>query len=152
MSIVDDLRGLESRLAKRMKELRPMVEEYQELEQIARRLGLADDPTGTESAPRKPAASTRSATSRRKRAGSTGANRGRRRAARSTTTRPGGPAPSTSDGRQQQVAGIVQQRPGITVREVAAELGVDPTSLYRVVRRLEKDGTIKKQGRQLQPV
>jgi DNA-binding MarR family transcriptional regulator len=46
---------------------------------------------------------------------------------------------------------MVRERPGITVREIAADLGVDPTSLYRIVHRLERDGVLEKRGRQLRP-
>jgi DNA-binding MarR family transcriptional regulator len=46
---------------------------------------------------------------------------------------------------------MVKARPGITVREVGSELGVDPTSLYRIVHRLEKEGALQKSGRELRP-
>jgi DNA-binding MarR family transcriptional regulator len=46
---------------------------------------------------------------------------------------------------------MVKERPGITVREVGSELGVDPTSLYRIVHRLEQDGALQKRGRELLP-
>jgi hypothetical protein len=154
MSVVDDLRGLESRVAKRLKELRPLVEEYRELEQVAQRLGIGegDRSAGESSATRDATASRRSTRSASERAGSTDSKRGRRRSSRSTTPRRTASASRAGNGRQQQVAELVKQRPGVTVRELGVELGVDPTSLYRVVRRLEQDGTIKKQGRQLQPV
>jgi transposase-like protein len=41
---------------------------------------------------------------------------------------------------------LVRTRPGITVREAATELGVDPTGLYRVVHRLEERGALRKHG------
>jgi DNA-binding Lrp family transcriptional regulator len=46
----------------------------------------------------------------------------------------------------------VNERPGISVPELGRELGVDPTGLYQIVRRLETRGEIRKNGRQLQPV
>jgi hypothetical protein len=46
----------------------------------------------------------------------------------------------------------VRGRPGLTVRQAAQELGVDPTGLYPVVRRLEKRGDLRKNGRALEPV
>jgi DNA-binding MarR family transcriptional regulator len=46
---------------------------------------------------------------------------------------------------------LVRERPGVTVREVGAELGVDPTSLYRIVHRLEERGELRKNGRSLEP-
>ena len=53
--------------------------------------------------------------------------------------------------RQQDVLRLVKQRPGITVSEVAKELGVDATGLYRPVHKLEQDGAIIKRGVALQP-
>jgi DNA-binding MarR family transcriptional regulator len=40
----------------------------------------------------------------------------------------------------------------VTVAEAGKALKVDPTSLYRVVRRLEERGEIRKNGRQLEAV
>ena len=44
---------------------------------------------------------------------------------------------------------LVTQRPGITVAELAAELAVDATGLYGVVRRLQGKGQLSKDGTQL---
>jgi len=137
MSVLDEFRGLETRVAKRLGELRPMVEEYRELEQVARRLGLDNGDTRPAHAVGASKPSQRSA-------------RGRRRA--SATSGRSDAARGVQGGRQQQVAELVQRRPGITVRELGAELGADPTSLYRIVRRLEREGTIQKDGRHLRPV
>jgi DNA-binding IclR family transcriptional regulator len=54
--------------------------------------------------------------------------------------------------RGRQLLELVRARPGITVSEVAAEFGVDPTGLYRVVKRLEQSGDVRKNGRALEPV
>jgi hypothetical protein len=51
--------------------------------------------------------------------------------------------------RQQDVLRLVRERPGITVAELATELGVDATGLYGVVRRLQSNGQISKDGPQL---
>jgi DNA-binding MarR family transcriptional regulator len=53
--------------------------------------------------------------------------------------------------RQQDVLRLIHQRPGITVREIAKELGVDASGLYRPVHKLEQDGAIIKRGVSLQP-
>jgi DNA-binding Lrp family transcriptional regulator len=47
---------------------------------------------------------------------------------------------------------LVAERPGITVREIGAQLGVDATGLYRVVNRLTVDGRIRKDGTGLHPI
>jgi predicted ArsR family transcriptional regulator len=65
-----------------------------------------------------------------------------------------GSGPTGSSGtsrRQQDLRRLVKQRPGITVSEVAKELGVDATGLYRPLRKLEQDGVIIKRGEALQP-
>jgi hypothetical protein len=130
VSVIDELKGLEDRVAQRMTELRPLVDEYRELEQVAQRLGVTPPAAADTPSPRR---------------------RSRRRA------RPAAPAPSSarararSNGRRDQLLAIVKARPGVTVREVGAELGVDPTSLYRIVHRLEQDGALQKSGRELRP-
>jgi DNA-binding MarR family transcriptional regulator len=58
---------------------------------------------------------------------------------------------SRTSRRQQDVLRLVKQRPGITVSEIAKELGVDATGLYRPVHKLERDGAIIKRGVTLQP-
>jgi hypothetical protein len=131
MSVLDELRSVEDRVTSRLKELRPLVEEYRELESAARRLGIDPDE------PR--SATTRTAT-RNARRRSSAKRAGRRRRATS------GPS------RRDQVLALVQQRPGITVPEIGTELKVDPTGLYRVVRGLESEGAVKKEGKALRPV
>lgn len=47
---------------------------------------------------------------------------------------------------------VVTQQPGVTVAEAAARLGVHPTALYPVIRRLQDRHQLNKTGRQLHPV
>ena len=140
MSVIDELKGLEERVAQRMQELRPLVDEYQELEQVAQRLGVSPGDGADTSTPAR-------RSSRRK--GSTRRNAATTRASTATS------APSTGrgrpNGRRDQLLSMVKARPGITVREVGTELGVDPTSLYRVVHRLEQEGALQRRGRELLP-
>lgn len=128
MSVIDELKGLEDRVARRMTELRPLVDEYRELEQVAQRLGVVP-PTATDT-PARP-------------------RRTRRRAR--PTAAPGADGRAGTNGRRDQLLDMVKARPGITVREIGTELGVDPTSLYRIVHRLEADGALQKRGRELLP-
>jgi DNA-binding IclR family transcriptional regulator len=46
---------------------------------------------------------------------------------------------------------LINEQPGITVREIAERLGVDPTGLYRVAKRLTDDGRVRKDGTRLFP-
>jgi transcriptional regulator of acetoin/glycerol metabolism len=143
MSVIDDLQGLENRVKERMRELRPLLAEYQELEQVARRLGVNLDDATAESAsePSTPRAARGSA--------ARGSRSPRRSASTQTRRQPGTRA--RSGGRREQLLDLVRQQPGITVRDAGQKLGVDGTSLYRVVRRLEQEGAVKKEGRGLQP-
>jgi len=130
VSVIDDLKGLEDRVAKRMSELRPLVDEYRELEQVAQRLGVTPPTADAAPARRRPA------------------RRPTRTSDRATTPATGR---ARGNGRRDQLLEMVKARPGITVREVGTELGVDPTSLYRIVHQLEKDGAVTKRGRELLP-
>lgn len=49
MSVLDQFRTAEEQVAKRLRELKPLVAEYHELEQVAQRLGLSlsEDATDT---------------------------------------------------------------------------------------------------------
>ena len=58
---------------------------------------------------------------------------------------------SRTSHRQRDVLRLVKQRPGITVSEIAKELGVDATGLYRPVHKLVQDGAIIKRGVTLEP-
>jgi hypothetical protein len=130
VSVIDELKGLEDRVAQRMTELRPLVDEYRELEQVAQRLGVSAPAPADTPAPRR---------------------RTRRRARSSAPAAASDGTRTRGNGRRDQLLAAVKARPGITVREVGAELGVDPTSLYRIVHRLEQDGALQKRGRELRP-
>ena len=51
--------------------------------------------------------------------------------------------------RRERVLEVVGGEPGISVRELVAQLGVNRTSLYPVVRELVSDGLLHKDGRGL---
>ena len=171
MSVLDQFRTAEEQVAKRLRELKPLVAEYHELEHVAQRLGLSVGGDAPAAGPRAPASTkpvrrrrgapktaTRSAASKR----DASAEGGSAKAAVVATQAQGARSPRGSAGngragssrtsrRQQDVLRLVKERPGITVSEVAKELGVDATGLYRPVRKLEQDGAIIKRGVALQP-
>ena len=149
MSVLDDFRAAEQRIAKRLKELEPAVAEYRELEAVAKRLGIDAAATRPESAS-VTTPSRRRRSSRAAAAGTTAAATKRNASAKRTPPRSRGSAAPGQ--RSEQLLELVRARPGITVREVGTELGVDPTSLYRVVKRLEDSGQVRKTGRALEPV
>ncbi len=174
MSVLDELTGLEDKVRSRMTELRPLLDEYSELQRAAERLGIATDDApapkqrragGSRRRPAKTrrATATTSATTAAAAvpaaddapnvARASGKTRTKAKASKSKTTartsrQPGG---SRSGQRAEQLAALVRARPGLTVKDAGAEFGVDPTSLYRLVKQLESDGKLKKVGREMHP-
>lgn len=130
-SVIEDLKHLEDRILSRISELEANVAELEELRAVAARLGLLDGDVRT----RKRARAIGSAT-----------------ASTRTRTRTGPAASATSASsstRRERVLEAVAVAPGISVREVVAQLGVNRTSLYPVVRQLVSDGLLNKDGRGL---
>ena len=100
----------------RLKELRPLVEEYDRLQKAAAALA------GVGSTGGRAARATRSADGRR---------RGRGR-------------PRGSGTRAKQALELVRTRPGITIRELADAMGIHANYLYRVMPTLESEGQVVK--------
>jgi CRP-like cAMP-binding protein len=122
MTLVDDVRR---QITERLKELKPLVDEYHQLEAMVKK--LVED------------GSSSSSTARR--------SSGRRRAAtRSTNGRRRG-RPRGSGTRSAQALALVQAKPGITIPEMGKEMGITPNYLYRVLPELAKDGKVKKSGK-----
>ena len=148
-TVIQDLRRLEERILTRIQELEANVAELEQLREIAARLGiLAAEPRDTLPATRAATATSRPRRASRGRASGTAARAG---GARSTTR--GTPSPAMHRlTRRERVLEVVGGEPGISVREVVAQLGVNRTSLYPVVRQLVSDGLLYKDGRGLWPV
>jgi DNA-binding NarL/FixJ family response regulator len=158
VSVID---RFEEELVGRLRELRPLAIEYHQLEQVARCLGLALDDERTTPA-RKRAASRKNTHTRRTPATAVqsaptdnASARTAQTSATSTPQRPERASPSTDkrrtgaprkSHRQEDVLRLIHERPGITVKDIAHELDVDATNLYRHVRRLQQDGLITKDG------
>ena len=129
MTVLEELRGIEDRVTARLRELAPLVSEFEELRAVADRLGI--DVDAVAAAPKKPART------------------------RAAGTRPGPKRGSDTKAigaqRRVDVLKLIQAHPGLTVAQVAERLSVDRTGLYRVIRRLEADGQIRKEGAKLLP-
>ncbi|HEY8581315.1 MAG TPA: MarR family transcriptional regulator [Capillimicrobium sp.] len=121
-------------IAERLKELRPLVEEFHRLEAAQRALdGVADD------APRSAPAS-----GRRRRASSSGSSR-------SSSGGGGRGRPKGTGTRAKEALAIVTEQPGITIPELADRMGIKQNYLYRVLPGLEQDGLVAKEGRGWHP-
>src|SRR3954451_5901381 len=109
----------------RLKELRPLYEEYLKLEKAQEALAGMDQPRrrgrppGSTNATRSPSGNGRRR--RRRRAGVT---------------------------RGDQALEVVRQNPGITVSDLGDKLGIAQKNyLYRVMANLQEDGAVRKEGR-----
>jgi ribosomal protein S25 len=105
----------------RLRELRPMVDEYQRLEKAAAALAEVDG----------------GGRARRRRV----ATRGGRRRGR----------PRGSGTRSLQALELVKAKPGITISELADSMGIKANYLYRVLPALEADGKVKKRDKGWHP-
>jgi uncharacterized membrane protein len=170
-SVLDQFRTAEQRVAERLRELEPLVEEYRELEQVAQRLGLDRSehaPAPNKQRPASPARTQGRARRSKTKARSGQSTREEKRKTGTAKAASAAPAPAQAvrrsrsardkrgpawngRSRQQDVLRLVNQHPGITVREIASKLGVDATGLYRPVHKLEQRGVISKRGAALQP-
>jgi uncharacterized membrane protein len=164
VSVID---RFEDELVARLRELRPLAIEYQELEKVARHLGLdLDDGHPPPARKRKPSRKTtptqritataaQSAPTGKASAATghaSGTNAGRRRGrALSSEMDKRRRDNNRQSRRQQDVLRLIRDRPGITVKEIATKLGVDATNLYRHVHKLQQDALITKHGTALQP-
>jgi hypothetical protein len=101
----------------RLRELRPLVDEFNQLEKAA--AALAGVGGGQQRA------------TRRRRSNAAG-RRGR---------------PRGSGNRAKQAIELVRARPGITIAEMADAMGIQPNYLYRVMPTLESEGqAVKRDG------
>ena len=126
----------------RLKELRPMVEEFHRLEAASAALQGVGASSNTRAAST-PARRTR----RRSAASATATATGTR--TRAGTGRRGRPRGSGT--RSKQALELVRTRPGITIPEIAEAIGIQQNYLYRVLPSLQKDGLVRKEGRGWHP-
>jgi hypothetical protein len=115
----------------RLKELRPLVDEFNRLEAAERALagvGNGAAPAPAASAPRRTRRSSGGG-------GGTGRGSGRRGRPRGTGTR------------AQEALKLVTERPGITIPELADAMGIKQNYLYRVMPTLAEEGRVIKSGR-----
>jgi hypothetical protein len=135
MYMADFLTEKRSEIETRLKELKPLVEEYERLEAAAVALdgvpAIAPAPARAASAraPKKAPVRRRSSTN-----GS--AARGR---------------PKGSSTRGAEALALVKENPGITIPQIAEKMGIKQNYLYRVLAGLAEDGEVTKDGRGWHP-
>jgi CRP-like cAMP-binding protein len=121
--VADFLDAKRKEIQDRLKELRPLVDEYHRLESAERALSGMDTKTTTTAA---------APTRRRRRSTGNGRRRGR---------------PRGTGTRAQQALQLVTERPGITIPELAQAMGIKQNYLYRVMPTLAEEGKVTKSGR-----
>jgi hypothetical protein len=144
--VTDFLDEKRREISDRLKELKPLVDEYTRLEAAASALaGVGGSATLPSAAPAtrkrgpgRPKGTTTKATgakpARKARAGKGRA--GRRKG---------------SGTRALEALSFVQGQPGITIPELAAKMGIKQNYLYRVLPGLEQENKVQKQGRGWHP-
>jgi winged helix-turn-helix DNA-binding protein len=119
--MADFLTQKRTEIEERLKELRPLHEEYLKLQRAKEALDGVDTPRRG-----RPRGST---------TGSASGNGRRRRRRRGST-------------RGDEALNLIRQNPGVTVSELARMMHISPPNyLYRVVGNLQSDGAVKKQGK-----
>lgn len=131
--MADFLDEKRSEIGARLKELKPLVEEYRRLEAAAAALDGVPQQNGN--APSARRAPTRAASTGARRARGTG-RRGR---------------PKGSGTRGAEALKLVREKPGITIPEIAEQMGIKQNYLYRVLPGLAEDGLVRKDGRGWHP-
>lgn len=142
------LTEVESKVKDRIKELLPLHNEYLELSAWAERAGI--ELNG--SAPRKPPAAKPAAAKKstpRRKAGKKAA--AKTTAAKPATAKASSRFPNGVPDRRADLLRIVNENPGVTVREVGDKLETDATQLYRHRNALVEEGLIESRGPNLFP-
>jgi len=125
--MADFLEEKRKEIQARLKELKPLVEEYQRLEAAERALAGVNGGT--------PARAASAPAARRRRGSGSGSGTGRRG------------RPKGSGTRSLQALELVRARPGITIPELAEAMGIKQNYLYRVMPTLAEEGKVTKSGR-----
>ncbi len=136
----------------RLKELKPLVDEFNRLEAAAAALagviGSAASEAGTAITRRRGPGRPRGSSSPKKAAAAT-----KTTAAPKAARKPGRPAKRRagrrkgSGTRAAEARSFVEGQPGITIPELAAKMGIKQNYLYRVLPGLEQEGRVEKKGR-----
>jgi hypothetical protein len=130
--MADFLDEKRSEIGARLKELKPLVEEYQRLEAAIAALD------GVPATSKAPAAARSPRAAAKRRANSTGGSGRRGR-------------PKGSGTRGAEALALVKGSPGITIPELAEKMGIKQNYLYRVLPGLAEDGLVAKDGRGWHP-
>jgi hypothetical protein len=156
--VTDFLDEKRQEITARLKELKPLVDEYSRLEAAASALAGVGGSTSSSTT------ATVAAPTRRGPGRPRGSGAGKK-AAKATATvaapkaarKPGRPKKGRagrrkgSGTRAAEARAFVQGQPGITIPELAAKMGIKQNYLYRVLPGLEQENKVEKKGRGWHP-
>jgi hypothetical protein len=149
--VTDFLDEKRREITDRLKELKPLVEEYGRLEAAAAALDGVKGSSAAAPTRRRGPGRPRGSVSRTKAAATT-------RKASKPARKPGRPAGRRRAGRRKgsgtraaEALAFVQGQPGITIPELAAKMGIKQNYLYRVLPGLEQESKVTKKGRGWHP-
>jgi hypothetical protein len=147
--VTDFLDEKRREITDRLKELKPLVDEYNRLEAAASALAgvggsSASNGGGATPTRRRGPGRPRSSATRAKAAAATP------RAARKPGKRRAGRRKGSGT-RAAEALSFVQGQPGITIPELAAKMGIKQNYLYRVLPGLEQEKKVEKKGRGWHP-
>jgi hypothetical protein len=152
--VTDFLDEKRQEIAERLKELKPLVDEYNRLEAAAAALqgvgGTATATTAT-AAPRRRGPGRPRGSVSRKATTATPAAPAKAKAAAKKGGRGRAGRRKGSGTRAAEALSFVQGQPGITIPELAAKMGIKQNYLYRVLPGLEQEGKVTKTGRGWHP-
>jgi hypothetical protein len=140
--VTDFLDEKRHEITNRLKELKPLLDEYTRLEAAAAALagvGGSSSSSSTVATPRRrgpgrpPGSRNRKAATKAPKAAATTKRRAGRRKGSGT--------------RAAEARSFVQGQPGITIPELAAKMGIKQNYLYRVLPGLEQENKVEKKGR-----
>ncbi|HLL92157.1 MAG TPA: hypothetical protein VK252_04395 [Solirubrobacteraceae bacterium] len=157
--VTDFLDEKRREITDRLKELKPLVDEYSRLEAAASALaGVGGSSAATLGAtatvprrrgPGRPRGSGRKLRASAKPAAPAAPKKPGRPAGRPAARRAG--RRKGSGTRAAEALSFVQGQPGITIPELAAKMGIKQNYLYRVLPGLEQENKVQKQGRGWHP-
>lgn len=125
--VTDFLEEKRKEIDARLRELKPLVEEYRRLERASQALaGVGAEPP---------------ARSRRRSSNGNRGSSGKGRRGR----------PPGSGKRARQARELVSSRPGITIPELAEAMDIQANYLYRVMPTLQREGSVRKEGKGWHP-
>jgi hypothetical protein len=150
--VTDFLDEKRQEITHRLKELKPLVDEFRRLEAaVAALAGVGGSSSASSASAPAPAASRRGP----------GRPRGSvaKKAPAATAVKAAKAAPAKrragrrkgSGTRAAEALSFVQGQPGITIPELAAKMGIKQNYLYRVLPGLESEGKVEKKGRGWHP-